>query len=118
MRACATYVMPCNLEMAIEPDLREMVLQGLAGAEAVHQAHRMFEGSALSGIGADLLIERDEALGRLSDEMTAAKCAVARQTLRDAEMAATRAYRAEAQGSETEAVRIWKGVFGDFFPAA
>ena len=50
--------------------------------------------------------------------MTAAKCAVARQTLRDAEMAATRAYRAEAQGSETEAVRIWKGVFGDFFPAA
>ena len=54
----------------------------------------------------------------VSDEMTSAKCVAARKTLKEAEMAATRAYRAEANGSETEAVRIWKGVFGDFFPAS
>lgn len=83
MRACATYVMPCNLEMAIEPDLREMVLQGLAGAEAVHQAHRMFEGSALSGIGADLLIERDEALGRLHAALTAGQIMTAARAASD-----------------------------------
>jgi predicted nucleotidyltransferase len=54
----------------------------------------------------------------VSDEMTPEKCAVARQTLKDAEMAATRAFRAESQGSESEAIRIWKSVFGDFFPAS
>lgn len=54
----------------------------------------------------------------VSDEMTASKCASARQALNAAEMAATRAYRAEKLGNESEAVRIWREVFGDFFPAA
>ncbi|MFC3070500.1 CBASS oligonucleotide cyclase [Phenylobacterium soli] len=54
----------------------------------------------------------------VSDEMTAARCATARQKLREAEVAATRAFRAEQQGYEGEAVRIWKEIFGDFFPAS
>lgn len=54
----------------------------------------------------------------VSDEMTTSKCASARQALTAAEMAATRAYRAEKQGNEGEAVRIWREVFGDFFPAS
>ena len=54
----------------------------------------------------------------ISDEMTAAHCATARQKLRQAEVAATRAFRAEQQGYEGEAVRIWKEIFGDFFPAS
>ena len=54
----------------------------------------------------------------VSDEMTTARCATARQKLREAEVAATRAFRAEQQGSEGEALRIWKAIFGDFFPAS
>jgi predicted nucleotidyltransferase len=52
----------------------------------------------------------------VSDEMTTSKCVSARQALNAAEMAATRAYRAEKLGNESEAVRIWREVFGDFFP--
>lgn len=54
----------------------------------------------------------------VSDEMTPAKRASARESLKAAEMAATRAYRAETQGSEGEAVRIWRSIFGEFFPAS
>jgi predicted nucleotidyltransferase len=53
----------------------------------------------------------------VSDEMTIARCATARQKLREAEVAAARAFRAEQQGREGEAAQIWKTVFGDFFPA-
>ncbi len=54
----------------------------------------------------------------VSDEMTPVLCSAARLKLEAAEMAATRAYRAEAQGREGEAVRIWREVFGEFFPAS
>lgn len=54
----------------------------------------------------------------VSDEMTPALCDVARQKLRDAEVLAARAFRAEQQGNGTEAVRLWREVFGEFFPAA
>lgn len=70
LRACAAYVMPCNPETAIEPSLREMVFLGLAGAESVFRAYRIFEDSPLSEIGADLLVEQDMALGRLLEALT------------------------------------------------
>lgn len=54
----------------------------------------------------------------VSDEMTQQLCATARQKLREAEIAATRAFRAEQQGAEGEAVRIWKEIFGEFFPSS
>lgn len=54
----------------------------------------------------------------VSDEMTSTGCSTARQKLREAEIAATRAFRAEQQGYEGEAVRIWKEIFGDFFPTS
>lgn len=54
----------------------------------------------------------------VSDEMTLALCEAARQKLRATEVLAARAFRAEQQGSGAEAVRLWKEVFGEFFPAA
>ena len=54
----------------------------------------------------------------VSDEMTAARCATACQKLREAEVAAARAFRAEQQGDDGEALRTWKSIFGDFFPAS
>ena len=70
MRACLAHVMPNNLEMAIEPELREIVLEGLSGAEAVYQAHRAFGGSALSAITSDLMSDRNKALEQLQDALT------------------------------------------------
>lgn len=54
----------------------------------------------------------------ISDEMDAGRCAAARSKLRDAEVLAARAFRCEQQGHEGEAVRLWKQVFGEFFPSS
>lgn len=54
----------------------------------------------------------------VSDEMTPQRCEAARQKLRAAEVLAARAFRAEQLGSEGEAVRLWKEIFGEFFPAS
>lgn len=54
----------------------------------------------------------------VSDEMTSTARVTAREKLRAAEVLATRAFRAEQSGSETEAVRLWREIFGDFFPAS
>lgn len=75
IQECLAQVMFRSRE--IEPDLREMVLQGLAGAETVHQAHRMFEDSALSDIGAALLVERDDGLQRLLEALTTGQTTIA-----------------------------------------
>ena len=54
----------------------------------------------------------------VSDEMTPSRCETAKQKLRAAEVLAAHAFRAEQQGSESEAVRLWKEVFGEFFPSS
>lgn len=70
MQACFDHVMPNSLEMAIEPDLREIVLEGLSGAEAVYQVHRSFKDSALSAISTDLMSDQIKALEQLHDALT------------------------------------------------
>jgi hypothetical protein len=52
----------------------------------------------------------------VSDEMTPTMCAEARAKLRAAEALATRAYRAEQQGRQGEALGLWKQIFGQYFP--
>ena len=54
----------------------------------------------------------------ISDEMTPARCSTAREALSAAEVLATRAYRAEQQGRQGEALALWKQIFGRFFPAS
>lgn len=54
----------------------------------------------------------------VSDEMTASRCSTARNSLSAAEVLASRAYRAEQQGRQGEALALWKQVFGRFFPSS
>jgi len=54
----------------------------------------------------------------VSDEMTSTMRETARQKLRAAEALAARAFRAEQLGQDGEAVRLWKEVFGEFFPVS
>jgi len=54
----------------------------------------------------------------ISDEMTASRCSTAREALSAAEVLASRAYRAEQQGRQGEALALWKQVFGRFFPSS
>ena len=80
LSACLGHIMPNSLEMAIEPDLRELMLGGLAGAEAVYEAYRFFEDSALAEIISKIMSERDAALEQLHDalatgQMMLAACA-------------------------------------------
>lgn len=59
------------------------------------------------------------ALGPLvSDQMDSARCEEARQALREAEIKATRTFRAEQQGRQGEALRLWRDILGRYFPAA
>ena len=53
----------------------------------------------------------------VSDQMTPGLCAAARSALVDAEKTAARAFRAEAQGRTGEAIAIWRGLLGPYFPA-
>ncbi len=52
----------------------------------------------------------------VSDQMTQSLCEKAKQELRNAEKSATRAYRAESQGRQGEALQIWREVLGPNFP--
>lgn len=52
----------------------------------------------------------------VSDQMTPALCEQARIKLREAEVMATRAYRAESQGKNGEALEIWQEILGPYFP--
>ena len=53
----------------------------------------------------------------VSDEMTFTLVASARSALEEAERSAARAYRAEQQGRQGEALAVWKSIFGKYFPA-
>jgi hypothetical protein len=53
----------------------------------------------------------------VSDEMTQSLCDAARTQLQTAEVLATRAYRAEQQGRQSEAIQLWRQIFGSPFPA-
>ena len=53
----------------------------------------------------------------VSDEMTFTIVASARSALEEAERSAARAYRAEQQGRQGEALAVWKSIFGKYFPA-
>jgi hypothetical protein len=83
MRACRAHVLRNNLEVAIEPDFREIVLGGLAGAEAVYQAHRLFEDSALSEISNNLMSAQSKALERLHDALTTGQMMMAARAAGD-----------------------------------
>ncbi|MBV8368701.1 MAG: nucleotidyltransferase [Candidatus Eremiobacteraeota bacterium] len=52
----------------------------------------------------------------VSDEMSDAACRAARDALRQAEIQAANAFRADQQGRTSEALSIWRSVFGDLFP--
>jgi hypothetical protein len=54
----------------------------------------------------------------VSDEMTPVLASAAQQALNKAEVLATRAYRAEQQGRQGEALELWKQIFGKYFPSA
>lgn len=54
----------------------------------------------------------------VSDEMTPSLASTARSTLNSAEVLATRAYRAEQQGRQGEAIALWKQIFGGYFPSS
>jgi hypothetical protein len=54
----------------------------------------------------------------VSDEMSAAACTVAATALRNAEMLATTAHRAEQRGRNGEALSIWREIFGRYFPTS
>lgn len=54
----------------------------------------------------------------ISDEMTTALVSNARKALQNAEVSATRAYRAEQQGRQGEALGLWKDIFGKYFPSS
>jgi hypothetical protein len=54
----------------------------------------------------------------VSDQMTQTLRDAARQKLRDTEVLAARAFRSAQQGAETDAVRLWRQIFGEFFPAS
>lgn len=53
----------------------------------------------------------------VSDQMTQAMREAARSALENAEKAAARAFRAEAQGNIGEAISIWRELLGSYFPA-
>jgi hypothetical protein len=50
--------------------------------------------------------------------MTPALSNTARDALSAAEVLATRAYRAEQQGRQGEAIALWKQIFGRYFPSS
>lgn len=77
MYACLAHVIPNNLEIAIEPDLREIVFEGLSGAEAVYQAHCSFKDGSLSAICNDLMTDRTRALEQLNNALTNGQIMVA-----------------------------------------
>jgi hypothetical protein len=52
----------------------------------------------------------------VSDEMTSNLCATAGQQLKAAEALAARAFRADQQGRQGEALDLWKEIFGTYFP--
>ena len=52
----------------------------------------------------------------VSDEMTPYLCDAARRQLLAAEVLATRAYRAEQEGRASEALALWRQIFGPPFP--
>jgi hypothetical protein len=52
----------------------------------------------------------------VSDQMDASARAAARKALRDAERLAVQAMRAEQQGRTAEALRLWRAIFGSYFP--
>jgi len=52
----------------------------------------------------------------VSDEMTSTLVTSAKTALASAEVLATRAYRAEQQGRQGEALGLWKDIFGRYFP--
>lgn len=54
----------------------------------------------------------------VSDEMTPSLASTARSALSSAEVLATRAYRAEQQGRQGEAIALWKQIFGRYFPSS
>lgn len=70
MQACLGHVMPNNLEMAIEPDLRQIVVEGLSGAEAVYRVHCSFKDRSLSAICNDLMTDRTKAWEQLHNALT------------------------------------------------
>jgi len=54
----------------------------------------------------------------ISDEMTSGLVSGARASLEEAERMAARAYRAEQQGRQGEALGLWKSIFGKYFPSS
>ncbi len=54
----------------------------------------------------------------VSDQMTSALVEAVRKALQDAQRKSTLARRAEETGRQGEALRIWREVLGDYFPAS
>ncbi len=52
----------------------------------------------------------------VSDQMDASRQTAAKQALRDAERVAVQAQRAEQQGRAGDALRLWRQIFGRYFP--
>ena len=76
---------------------------------------RRFFASALEGVSQDW--PDPAGLGSLvSDQMTPQQREIAIAVLRSAEMSAARAVRLEQQGKTGEALAVWRGVMGKYFP--
>jgi len=82
VRACWAEVM-LSQEITSDPDLRETLITGLAGAEDVYQAHRLFLGTVLAEMASGLMIARDEALERLSAALAARRLMAAARAASD-----------------------------------
>lgn len=54
----------------------------------------------------------------VSDQMDRARCHKAREALRAAEVKAARAFRAEQQGRQGEALSLWREILGSYFPTS
>ncbi len=54
----------------------------------------------------------------VSDQMDGGRRATAKQALRDAERLAVQAQRAEQQGHNSDALRLWRQIFGSYFPTS
>ena len=53
----------------------------------------------------------------VSDQMDFGRVERAKEALRDAEIKATRAFREEQNGRQAEAIRLWREILGQYFPA-
>lgn len=54
----------------------------------------------------------------VSDQMTPALIATAKEKLRQAEMKATVAIRHEQQGRQSQVITAWREIMGKYFPAS